>query len=374
MNQKELREIRRRIQPEHNSITHIYGCYVNGGKEIIATLEESLGLMTREEQEKYLALLKKVLSGALGKNLLDLSFATKAVMDGEEYKALYELRKSEGKDPALREDFYRRVIDHTDMDGENYLILLAFDSYDVPRHRKDGALDDSGQVYQYMLCAVCPVKPGKEELGYAPDDRRFHSATAGQIVSAPQLGFLFPCFDDRAANIYNALLYTRDTQALPQDFIDGLFRVEAPLSAGEQKNSFESTLSRSLEKDCRFDVLQSLHEQLGERIQLHKESKDPEPLTLSLGEMGQILENSGASAEEAESFCRSYEADHGKESILRPDNLSSVKKMDIATPEVKIQVDPKFSCLVQAKIIDGKKFILIDASNGVTLNGVPVEI
>ena len=374
MNQKELREIRRRIQPEHNSITHIYGCYVNGAREIIAGLEESLGLMTREEQEKYLALLKKVLSGALGKNLLDLSFATKAVMDGEEYKALYELRKSEGKDPALREAFYQRVIEHTDMDGDNYLILLAFDSYDVPKHRRDGALDDSGEVYKYMLCAVCPVKPGKEELGYAPDDKRFHSATAGQIVSAPQMGFLFPCFDERSANIYNALLYTRDTQTLPQGFIDGLFHVDAPLSAGEQKSSFESTLSRSLEKGCRFDVLQSIHEQLGERIQLHKESKDPEPLTLSLGEMGQILENSGASPEEAESFRKSYEADHGSQAVLQPDNLSSVKRMDIATPEVKIQVDPKFSCLVQAKIIDGKKYILIDASNGVELNGVPVEI
>ena len=374
MNQKELREIRRRIQPEHNSMTHIYGCYVNGGKEIIATLEESLGLMTREEQEKYFALLKKVLSGALGKNLVDLSFATKAVMEGEEYKALYDLRKSEGKDPGLREAFYQRVIEHTDMDGENYLILLAFDTYDVPRRRKDGALDDSGDIYQYMLCAVCPVKPGKEELGYTPDDKRFHSATVGQIVSAPQIGFLFPCFDERAANIYNALLYTRDTQTLPQGFIDGLFRVDPPLSAGEQKNSFESTLSQSLEKDCRFDVLQSIHEQLGERIQLHKDSKDPEPLTLSLGEMGQILENSGASPEEAESFCKSYETDHGKEALLRPDNLSSVKKMEISTPEVKIQVDPKYSCLVQAQIINGKKYILIDASNGVTLNGVPVEI
>ena len=114
MNQKELREIRRRIRPEHNSITHLYGCYVNGAKEIISPLEESLGLLTQEEQEKYLALLKKTLSGALGKNLLNISFATKQVLDSEEHRLLSALRKSEGKDAALREQFYRTVMEKLD--------------------------------------------------------------------------------------------------------------------------------------------------------------------------------------------------------------------------------------------------------------------
>lgn len=374
MNQKELREIRRRIQPEHNSITRIYGCYVNGSREIITSLEESVGLLPMEEQEKYMALLKKILSGALGKNLLDLSFATKEVMEGEAYKLLSALRKSEGKDPALLESFYQRVIESADMDGENYLILLGFDRYDVPRRGKDGSPDDSGEVYQYMLCALCPVKAGKAALGYSPEEKRFHSAAEGQIVSAPALGFLYPCFDERCTNIYHALLYTRDASQTPESFIDGVFHTQAPLSAGEQRESFEAALSQSLEKDCRFELVQSLHEQLSEREQLHKESKDPEPLTLSLSEMGDILENSGASPEEAEAFCRRYEEEHGKDALLRPANLSDLRKMAINTPQVKIQVDPRFSYLVQARELEGKKVILIAADEGVELNGVPVEI
>ena len=374
MNQKELREIRRRIRPEHNSITHLYGCYVNGAKEIISTLEESLGLLTGEEQEKYLALMKKALSGALGKNLLDISFATKQVLDSEEHRLLSALRKSEGKDAALRDAFYRAVIDRLDMDGENYLILLVFDTYDVPHYGKDGESADSGEVYKYLLCAVCPVKGGKSELGYAPEEKRFHSATAGQIVTAPELGFLFPAFDDRAANLYNALFYTRDCKADHADFIDAIFRTEVPLPAGAQKERFEGLLSDALEQDCRFDVLQSVHEQLTERIALHKESKDPEPLTVSVREMGDILENSGATAQEAEAFCRKCEDAFGPDAALVPGNLSNPKRMEIQTPEVKIQVSPENSYLVQARVLDGKKVIVIDASNGVELNGVPVRI
>ena len=374
MNQKELREIRRRIRPEHNSITHLYGCYVNGAKEIISTLEESLGLLTQEEQEKYLALLKKTLSGALGKNLLNISFATKQVLDSEEHRLLSALRKSEGKDAALREQFYRTVMEKLDLDGENYLILLAFDTYDVPHYGKDGSMDDAGEIYKYMLCAVCPVKGGKAELGYAPEEKRFHSATAGQVVSAPELGFLFPAFDDRAANLYSALFYTRDSKADHADFIDAVFRTEVPMPAGRQREQFEGLLSDTLEQDCRFDVLQSVHEQLSERITLHKESKDPEPLTLSPEEMGDILENSGATSQERERFVRRCEETFGAEAELLPGNLSNPKRMEIQTPEVKIQVSPEHSELVQARILEGRKVIVIDASNGVELNGVPVRI
>lgn len=374
MNQKELSEIRRRIRPEHNSIQHIYGCYVNSNKEIIASIDESMGLITREEQEKYLALLKKALGGALGKNLLDISFATKQVMDSEEHKLLSALRKCELEDAALREAFYQAVIDNIDMGEDNYLILLAFDRYDVPHYGKDGNEDDRGDVYKYILCSICPVKTGKLELGYEPEEKRFHSAFAGQVVAAPELGFLWPTFDDRAANIYNALFYSKNSAVIHQEFIDAVFRTPVPMSAGRQKETFDVVLTETLDKDLRFDVVQALHEQLSERIALHKESKDPEPLTVSVEEMGDILENSGAAPEQAEAFCRRWEQELGEDAVLRPANVTSPKRMEIQTAEVKITVDPKYSYLVESRIIDGKKYLLIAADSGVELNGVNVDI
>ncbi len=374
MNQKELGEIRRRIRPEHNSIQHIYGCYVNSNKEIIADLDESMGLLTREEQEKYLALLKKALSGALGKNLLDISFATRQVMDSEEHRLLSALRKGRLEDAALRDAFYRSVIENVDMGEENYLILMACDRYDVPHYGKDGSEDERGDVYEYILCSICPVKTGKLELGYEPEEKRFHSAFAGQVVTAPELGFLWPAFDDRSANIYNALFYSKNSVSIHQEFIDAVFRTPVPLSAGKQKESFDEILSAAMDKDCRFDVVQALHEQLSERIELHRESKDPEPLTVSVQEMGEILENSGAAAEQAEAFCRRWEEELGEDAVLRPANVTSPKRMEIRTPEVRITVDPRHSYLVESRVIDGKKYLLIAADSGVELNGVSVEI
>ena len=376
MNQKELGEIRRRFRPDHNNIQHIYGCYVNTSREIITSFDESLGLLSQTETEKYLGLLKKGLSGALGKNLLDISFATKEVMDGEEYRLLSQLRKSELQDASLREEFCRCIVEHLDMEDRNYLILMAFDVYDVPHYGKDGQRDEDsgGDSYKYLVCCVCPVKEGKAELGYAPEEKRFHSAAIGQAVAAPELGFLFPAFDGRAANIYNALFYTKDSGKGHEDFVDAVFHTQAPIPAGRQKELFGEILGQSLEEDCSFDVVQAVHEQLSERMTVHKESKDPEPLTLTDREMGDILENSGVSAEHAEAFCRRCEEEMGRDTPLRPANISSASRMEIQTPEVKISVDPKNSHLIQTRVIDGHKYILISADAGVELNGLAVEI
>lgn len=374
MNQKELNEIRRRFRAERNNIRSIYGCYVNTNREIISSFEEPVGLLSQTESEKYLALLKKTLSGALGKNLLDISFATRQVLDSEEHRLLSALRRTELKDAALREAFCRSVINAVQMEG-NYLILLAYDVYDVPHYGKDGGRDEEGgELYQYLVCALCPVKEAKTELGYAPEEKRFHSAGAGQIVSAPELGFLFPTFDDRAANLYNALFYSKNSSEIHAEFVDAVFRTEVPLSAGKEKELFGEALSETFDSHCRFDVVQAVHEQLAERLALHKESRDPEPLTLSPEEMGEILENSGAEPEQAERFRRRCEERFGRDAALRPGNLSGTGRMEIQTPEVKIRVEAKNSHLIETRVIDGRPYLLIAADAGVELNGLPVEI
>ena len=207
MNQKELGELRRRLRPEKCSVKCIYGCYVNSKKEIISYLDESLGRMNEQEAEKYLGLLKKTMSGTLGRNLIDVVFSTEQVMDSDEYRLLSALRESELKSGEIREEFYRKVIDSLDMGDLNYVILLAYDAYDVPSRGREA---ESDTVFRYILCGVCPVKDGKMELGYFAGENEFHSCAPEQIVSAPELGFLFPAFSDRAGDIDGIDVFSAD--------------------------------------------------------------------------------------------------------------------------------------------------------------------
>ena len=234
MNQKELNELRRRFRLDKNNFSRVYGCYVNSNKEIIAWVDTSMGLMRQEEQEMYLGLLKKSLSGTLGKNLIDVVFSTQQVADSDEHRLLQTLRQTELKDPASRETLCRQIIDCIDMGETNYLILLAADAYDVPHRSKDDEIqaDASGEVFKYFVCSICPVKAPTLELRYDLDQSEFHSSSTGYIATSPELGFLYPAFDNRTANIYNVLFYSKNAAEIHQEVIDAVFHIEeAPMSA-----------------------------------------------------------------------------------------------------------------------------------------------
>lgn len=373
MNQKEVNELRRRWRPEKSAVSRIYGCFVNSSREIVSDLDESLGMMPQEEAEKYLGLLKKALSGKLGKNLIDIVFSTQQVADSEEHRLLMSLRASALKDNDVRRAFYRQVIDHLDMGDSNYLLLLAHDAYDVPRHGKDDEVqaDASDEVFSYLVCCICPVKEGKVELGYFPGDNEFHCAV-GQTVSTPELGFLFPSFDNRAANIYNALFYSRKPGEIHQEFIDAVFHTEPPMSAAEQREAFESALSEGLEDACSMEVAQAVHEQLLERITQHKESKNPEPLTVTAGEIGSILADAGVPEERIAAFRKECGERFGEGAVLDPANLIDSARFEVKAGEATISLSPEASYLVETRVIEGKKYLLIPAGDGVEINGLSV--
>lgn len=373
MNQKELNEIRRRFRSDKNAITRVYGCYVNGNKEVISYLDSSLGLQSQEETEMYLNILKKALSGALGRNLLDIVFSTKQVADSEEHRLLQTLRLTSLQDAGAREAFYRKIIDSLELGGQNYLILLAADTYDVPFHSKDGQKqeDASDQVFQYILCSICPVKEGTYALRYSAEEKAFHGGSSGQTVAAPVLGFLFPAFDSRAANIYNALYYSRNPAEIHQEVIDSVFCTQTLKSPEDQKEAFQSSLYDTLQTECSFEVVQSVHEQVRARLDEHKESKDPEVLEFSLAEMGTILANSGVPAERVTAFQEECKRQLECE-VLNPKNILDNKKFEVCTPEIKVSVAPEFSYLLETRVIDGKTYLLIPADEGIAVNGIDV--
>ena len=376
MNQKEVNELRRRFRPDKNAISRVYGCYVNSNHEIVSYLDTSLGLLPEEETEMYLTRLKRVLSGGLGRNLIDMIFSTQQVMDSDEHRLLSALRDSKLADAEIRDEFYRKVIDNLETGDDGYLILLACDCYDIPHRGKDGEnqMDNSDNVFIYIICAICPVKDSGMALRYFTDQNEFHSGSAGLTVGNTALGFLFPAFDNRSANIYNALYYAAKPAEIHQELIDALFKTDAPLlSPAEQREAFHNVLSQSLDEICDYDLLQTVHEQLRERIEEHKEIQDPEPLGMTSGELKEILKSGGVSQERLEAFTRACDDHFGENAVLNPANLIDSKRFEIITPDARILADPASSYMIETRVIDGRNYFLIPAEHDITINGMPIH-
>ena len=374
MNEKEVGEIRRHMRRDRSNMTAIYGCFVNDNKEIIAEYRASTGIMSENESDKYYAILRKALSGAVGKNLIDLTFKTSQVAGSPEHKLLMDLRECKLQDDALRQSLYQKMMESIVMEG-NYLILLGCDTYDVPFKSKDDFQqnDSSDESYTYLICAVCPVKQTKPNLHYVPEEKTFHDGAMNQPVSAPEVGFLFPAFDNRSTNIYNALYYTRNTKENQDALIEALFNTPVPKPAAEQKKCFEALLTTSLGEECSMDVVQTVHEQLCERMALHKESKVPDPLLVDKQVFKDVLTGCGVSEASVSKFSVQYDETFGFEAELHPKNIIDSKHFEIHTPDIAIKIDPTRTDLVETRVIGGVKYIMINADEDVEVNGVSIH-
>lgn len=374
MIEKEVAEIRRRFRVDRTNINHVRGIFVNEKKEIVSEFSQSLGMLSEEEAGAILTVIKKTLSGALGKNLIDISFSAQQVLESEEHKLLSALRSTELKDDEKVHAFYDKAISAIEMES-NYLLMMAYDCYDVFSKGKDGEDDvDSSSSFSYIICCVCPIKASKYSLTYYIHENKLRNVCEDAVVCAPEFGFMFPTFDDRAANIYKALYYSKNTSDSHKAFVDAVFNTELPMPATEQKETFNSLLAETVAEDCSYDVVESVHVELSNMIDTHKENREEEPLVISKTTVKDILTSCGVTEEHVTKFDKKYDEAFGENAELAPQNIIDRNNFQLRTPDVIVKVDPAKSDVVETRVIDGTKYILIRADNDVEVNGVNIKI
>ena len=375
MNDKEIAELRRRFRADKTAISCIRGAYVNEKREIISELDQSVALMTETEADELLSLLKKTLSGKVDTNLHDIHFTTRQVMESPEHKLLCNLRETALQDSDLVHEFYQKVISSLEIEG-NYMILLASDAYDVFTYRKDAGKDDeSTEIFRYILCAICPIKMAKPSLSYYVRENCFRNVVADSVISPPALGFMFPAFDNRSTNLYGALYYTRATDNNHAELANVIFNAGAlPMPASEQKETFRSVLADATGEACSLPMVRSVHAQLHMAMEEHKISKEPDPLTVDKYAIRDMLEFCGVSDESVSRFEEKFDKGFGQNATLSPRNIVETNKFEVRTPDVVIKVNPARTDLVDTRVIDGVRYVLVRADGGVEVNGINVNI
>ncbi len=374
MIEKEIAEIRRRFSLEKTNIKCIRGCYVNEQKEIISDFNQFFGTMQKTEAGEILSIIKKTLSGTLGKNLIDIEFSNQQVIESEEHSLLMKLKDSELEDDEAVSKLYEKIIRSMQIE-DKFLILLTFDKYDVPSYSKDEVkLEDSAEVFSYLICSICPVKMTKPALSYYVNDSEFRNTSVDWVISNPEAGFMFPSFDYRQANIYNALYYSKDSANNHDELADEIFNTEVPMPAAAQKEVFNAILEQAVSEDCSYEVIQNVHEQISAMITEHKENKQEEPLVISKRNMTDVLEYCGVGEERINEFTEKYDNHFGADTQISPKNIIDIKKFEVSTTDITIKVNPERKDLVKTQIIDGVKYIMIRADENVEVNGVNINI
>ena len=372
MTKQEISEIKKLLTQRNCSITRICGCYVDGEKNKKAELKQAFLALPEEEMFKYFEILRKTLSGTLGKNLLTLEFPLASEEAGGTQEFLLRLRDSKLKDDTLLEEFYDKIISTYEYVG-NYLILLVHDVYDVPGKTSDGLdmEDASDEVYEYILACICPVELSKPGLSYNAVENTFHNRIRDWVVGLPETGFLFPAFNDRCADIHSTLYYTKDAEELKNGFADALLGCPLPLTAGDQKETFQTLIEETLGETCDIEVIKNIHDKLTEMVEEHKE--EPSPLALNKDEVKTILADSGVANEKLEAFDRCYDETAGERTSLLANNVMNTRSFEVKTPDVVIKVNPERTDLIETRNINGRDCLVIELGGSVVVNGITVR-
>ncbi|QNM06136.1 DUF4317 domain-containing protein [Qiania dongpingensis] len=372
MNKKEISEIKKQFTPGNCAITRICGCYVDGEKEKKSEMREAFLSLPEEEMFKYFEIFRKNLSGTLGKNLINMEFPLSAESEGGTHDFLMKLRASRLSDDALLDLFYDKVIENYDYTG-SFLILLIHNAYDIPGKSADGQemFDASDEVYEYLICSICPVKLSKPGLCYNAEQGTIQNRVRDWLVELPDTGFLFPAFNERSSDIHSLLFYSKNADEFQARLVEEVLGCILPMPASSQKETFNSLIEETLGDDCNYESVKTIHEKLSEMVEEKKE--EPEPLTLDKAEVRALLSQSGAAPERLHDFDSRYEEAAGSHAPILAANVINTRKFEIRTPDVIIQVSPDRADLVETRVVDGRQCLVIPMDEHVEVNGICVR-
>ena len=372
MNKKEVLEIRKQFTPANCAITRIAGCYVDHEKNKKMESKSAFLSLPEEEAFKYFDIFKKTLSGTMGKNMLNMEFPIDQEMPGGTQEFLMKLKASKLEDDMLLEEFYDKVIATYEY-AENYYIILIHAMYDVPGRSSDNMemFDASDEVYEYLVCSICPVSLSKAGLSYNAESNCIQDRIRDWVVDMPDKGFLFPAFNDRSTDIHGVLYYTKKSEDLQPELIEQLLGAKMPMSANTQKETFQMLIEDTLGEDGDYETIRNIHDTLNDMIEEHKE--EPEPLQLDKTDVRKVFEKSGVSSEKMECFDQNYEETAGEKTSLLATNITETKKFQIETPDIVIKVNPERADLIETRVIDGRQCLVIAVDDHIEVNGENVR-
>ena len=305
MRKKDILELKKRFKKDHCTFTKMCGCYVNGEKNILLKFRETFLNLEEDDYFKYLEIAKKVLSGTIENNILELNFEL-----NEEHVNEKQLEFMKLKDDLLLDDFYNSIINNYDYEG-NFLILIFHDAYDIITKTKDNAkLDESEEVYEYILCAICPVELSKAGLRYFEEENSIKSRTRDWVVEAPSNGFVFPAFINRTTDVNSIIYYTKNAKDTHPELMENVLGCPSKQTNTEKKETFNDILRDALGPDEKksdhffMEIQESLNNKIEEHNIIHEDSETPIFLTDEV--IQDILNESGVPDEITTKIEKSY--------------------------------------------------------------------
>lgn len=353
MKKSDMRELRKVIKNSDSVVEKVYCLYVDAENQVFYEKLRRLSEMDAPERGRHLDILTGALSTAIGKKAFPVWLK-------EQNQDLIALKGLEWTDKELFQSFRDTVLsDYSHL--EPYYAVAARVVYDVPTKTKDNAyVGDSDTVYSTLVFAICPAKLSGAELGVHDDN--IEELERRWVIKRPELGFLYPSFDERGENRNEVMLLGKDPAA--DHLILSLFQMkeqDIPASVEEQQEKFEGLIG---DLDIDMETAATLSKAIAEKAAEDKDTDEIPKETIR-----RCAKNAGVDVTDFEEY---YENNVGATKLTEAALVG--KNLTIETGDFKLSIPTEKSDYIRTKKVDGVNYILVPVDGNILVNGVSTAL
>ncbi|MGG5252493.1 DUF4317 domain-containing protein [Neobacillus sp. SM06] len=382
MNKKDIANIRKQFKLDNHlmNIKEIFNVYVQKESgEIYHHVSQAFQMLEQEAQELFLANFKKVLTGALDAKLFELRF--KRDVEDSTQMILFD-----GLQAATAEDWKEYMLEivaklfaHTVYEFDTMVTFIRGE-YRKPVRKRDSEAEEGAddEVYSnpFILCSLNKTDQPKKALMFDYVEKEFKSYNVFDPIinlDSPMLGFLFPAFNDNAADV-NHILYCAGKANQPDGgFIEEILTCEEIITAQEDKESFEQILKEVMGDAVPASVISNVYEEIDKLVQENEENEESEAPTLDYRDVERILTVSGIENVEPAKVEHAFKAVVDDEKHEFKANSLIPKTIKIKTKAADVSIDPKELKYVKYITYQGKRCLLLEVDEEIVFEGFRLE-
>ncbi|WP_044974235.1 DUF4317 family protein [Ruminococcus sp. HUN007] len=376
MNKKELNEIKKNFNDDSGLfvINTFFSAYIDPEKNVKYKMSKPYSIIADDEREVITDSLKKVLTGTIGKHLVEYEFPLESFEDGKAQKILYDLVESKMKDESLIDTFLEKITSNIDY-AASFTLLAAHCTYSIMRKNRndDDDPDNVTDEYNFIVTAVCPANTNDVGLFYDEESCTISKKTNNEMIISkiPTDGFMYPVFSDRSPDVNHIMYFSKKADKPNISIIENVLDCVFVMSAENEKARFQQVLNAVCSDELNYNVITQVNDKIREVVELSR--NETEAAKINDKQLKHILSDAGVSEEKLQALEPAYQQIVG-ETDLTASNLAENRTV-VSTPDVTINIKKDAACRLRTSSIEGRNCLIIDLDDpNIVVNGLPAVL
>lgn len=380
MNKRDLASLRRefKLSSYLMPIKETYSVYLKRDNGEIITREFNyFEMMDIDKKELYLANFKKILTGAIDTKIFELDF-NKSQEDNSinTQHLLYNAISSETNIIEYADKIVEKISNHFTYDTDIVINFIRSEYYKA--NRKETEEEDPEnyvQAIEFILCSINKVDIPKKALKFDYADKTFKpNSVLDSIIKldSPLDGFMFPSFSSDYVDTDKVIYYSSKSRLMNFTFVEEVLGCRIKHTAVEERESFNAILNAVIGDKIRPETMQEIYESMHDKLEDQEDDEEP---VVNIKGLESILEYCGI--EKIERVRSAFEEICGGDYDFKIKNIIPEfysKSIKLENEYTSIEIEPnKLSSMKQIVTEEGKKCLLIELNEGLTLNGFLLE-